>query len=1093
MLFATTNLSAQTVKLDLSLQNVTLREFFSAIEEKTNYTFMLNNSIDQTQLVSVEAKQENLDAVLKKVLTGKGITFEISGRQIILKLSEATNTNRSSKIVTGIVTDTYGDPIIGANVMEKGTTNGTVTDIDGNFSIQVPSNTTLQISYIGYIIQSIGVGNKSHLQISLHEDTQSLDEVVVVGYGTVKKSDLTGSISSLKAEDITLGLSQSPDIALKAKTAGVQITTVSGQPGAGAVVRIRGNSSILGSNEPLYVVDGVPLDGGDAADGIQGVSISPLTIINPSDIESMEILKDASATAIYGSRGANGVIMITTKRGKQGAFSANFNASIGFQTVENRLDLTTPEQWAELWNESMDYKNKGEGKYDLNNLPARTNWQDKIFRTAPIQSYELSFSGGTDKLQYMLSGGYTAQDGIIMNTDFKRYSIRTNLENKFTNWLTVGANLSATRTDSNQAGQGSIDSDNAVGLISLASPVSPIYNEDGSYNQYTDIESKRANPYASLKELVNNDVRNRFVSNVYAEITFLKELKFRTNFAVDVVDATAKYYAPSYIAEGRAAKGSASLGSYNKLYWNSTNTLTYTNIFNEIHSLTAMIGAEWQKDEVERFRASGTGFANDNAKFYNLAEATSFNASSGYAAWQMQSYMTRINYSLMNRYSFTFTGRLDGSSRFGSDHKNAFFPSAAFAWRISEEEFLNKKEWLSNLKARVSYGTSGEQGIPLYQTLSTLGNSQVYVGKDLFTGYFPTRSADPSLKWEKTKQVNAGIDMGFFGGRLSATIDYYYKRTDDLLYHRAVPASSGYTSILQNIGSIDNKGFELTVGAVLIDKKDFKWDISINNSINRNKVLDLGEGRKEILNPSGGLTSGDVKAQPSILRVGEPLGLLYGYKSDGVIYDQAESDIAKELGQVLYAPGELKIVDLNNDGKINDADKTIIGDPNPDFTGGMTNTFMYKGFQLSILCQWVVGNDIMSFQHLNNQRLALGYNATKEWYKTRWQENNPSRETPRAGYDVRAYPDVSYHVFDGSFFKINNISLSYTLPKLIVERMKLNNLRISASVDNVYTFTSYPGWSPDISAMGGNVMGQGIDASSYPAPRTVSFGINVGF
>ena len=1092
--------SFSQIHLTVRFDKTDIREVLQTIEEKTDYIFLYKDRIfDFSQKINADFTDAKFEEVLKSFCEQTNTMYEIRDRQIILKekaSSLSVEQQPQKKSISGKVTDTNGATLPGVTVVLKGTTTGTITDASGNYSLpNVPENATVQFSFVGMKTQELTVGNKTTMNVTLVEDAIGIEEVVAIGYGSVKKSDLTGSVTSLNSDAISLGYSQSPDLALKGKTAGVQITTVSGQPGAGAVVRIRGTNSIVGSNEPLYVVDGVPLDGGGAADGIQGVSSSPLTIISPSDIESMEVLKDASSTAIYGSRGANGVILITTKRGKEGAYNANFNISKGFQNVSHRLELTTPEQWAELWNESMDYKNGGVGKYDISNLPARTNWQDEIFQTAPIQNYELSFSGGNEKLHYMLSGGYTSQDGIIMNTDFKRYSIRANLENKFTKWLTVGVNLSATRTDSNQAqdAEGTVSADNPVGLILTASPVVPIYNMDGSYVQYVDVESKRENPYASLKEITNNDIRNRFVSNIYTEISFLKELKLRSNFAADVVDARGKYYAPSYIAQGRAANGSASIGSNNKIYWNLTNALTYSKIFRDIHRLTAMVGVEWQKDVVEKYLASGTEFANDNARFDNLGEATNYGASSGYAAWQMQSYITRFTYSLMNRYLFTFTGRRDGSSRFAKGNKNAFFPSGAFGWRLNEEDFLKDVRSISNLKFRASYGISGEQGIPLYQTFSTLSASKVFVGTELNTGYIPTRAADPSLRWEKTQQVDVGLDVGLWGGRLNASVDYYHKRTNDLLYQKALPASSGFTARLGNIGSIENKGLEVMLDAFIVDNKKFKWDLKVNNAFNRNKLINLGDGRKEIINPSGGVSGGDLKSTPSILRVGEPLGLIYGYQSDGVIYDQAESDIAKQMGQIQYAPGELKIRDLNGDGKISDQDKTIIGDANPKFTGGITNTFTYKGFQLNLLCQWVVGNDIMSYQHMANQRLSLGYNATKEWYDTRWQVNNPSRVEPRAGYDIRAYPDVSYNIYDGSYFRINNVSLSYELPKHLISRIKLNNLKFSVGIDNLYTFTKYPGWSPDVSSMGDNVMGQGIDVASYPVPRTTTFGINIGF
>jgi len=996
--------------------------------------------------------------------------------------------------ITGTVTDTSGEPLIGVNVSVKGTPIGSITDIDGNYSLsQISPQSVLIFSYIGYLSQEFMVGNQRTIPVQLREDTQALEEVVVIGYGVVKKSDLTGSVSTLKSEIIDIGVSNSPDQALKGKVAGVQITTVSGQPGAGNIVRVRGTSSILGSNEPLYVVDGIPLDGGGSAAGISGTSISPLTTISPSDIESIDILKDASATAIYGSRGANGVIMITTKQGQYtSVFNVNANITTGFQQVDHLIKLTTPEQWAEMWNESMDYKNFGLGKFDVNNLPARTDWQKAIFRTAPIQRYELTFDGGTGNLRYMLSGGYTMQDGIILDTDFRRYTLRANIENKTTNWLTVGANISATRTDSNQSEDGTIDSNTPIAQIILASPITPIYKDDGTYELYADVENRRPNPYASIKEITSNDVRNRFGSNLYAIITFIPDLMMKTNFAVDYVNSNSYNYIPNYIAQGISPNGSARIGVRNQLYWNWTNTLTYMKTFNQIHSLTATAGLEFQKNLVRSSDARGTNFANNNAMFYNIGEAGTFTANSNYSAWQLESYFTRIIYALMNKYILTLTGRIDGSSRFGANNKYATFPSTAVAWRIKEEDFMKGIDVISNLKLRVSYGVSGEQGIPLFQTLSTLTTNDVWMNNTLYTGYYPARSADPNLKWEKTQQTNIGFDIGLLNNRLNLTLDYYYKKTNDLLYRKALPPTSGFTSMLKNIGSTENKGIEISLDAYVINTKDFKWDLNINNAWNRNKLLELGDGQLEILNPGDGVSGGDIKSWPSILRVGAPLGVLYGYTSDGVLYDEREAAMAADMGHVLPFPGELKIVDLNGDGKITDADKDIIADANPKFTGGMTNAFTYKNFQLSILLQWVYGNDIMSFQHLNNQRLTLGYNAMKDWYDARWTETNPSRTEPRSGYDVRAYTDVSYHVFDGSFLRINNVTFSYSLPKNLLNKIKLKTIKASAMVDNLYTFTKFRGWTPDISSFD-NVMGQGIDAGVYPVPRTVSFSLNIGF
>ena len=472
---------SQVAEISLNLHNVTISEALEEIKQQSEYSFWYkNDEINLNEKISVKVAKQSIDQVLHGILVKQGLSYTIDDKHIIIYKGEAhSNMDQKEKKITGVITDQNKEPIIGANVLVKGTTNGTITDLDGKFTLQVPEQAVLEISYIGYITNEISVKDKIHLTVQLKEDAQNLDEVVVVGYGTMKKSDLTGSVSSLSTEDITRGFAMSPDMALRGKTAGVQIVTQSGQPGAGGVVRIRGNSSILGSNEPLYVVDGVPLSGGDSAEGVDGVSSSPLTTISPSDIESMEILKDASATAIYGSRGANGVVMITTKQGKEGRFVANLNITTGFQKIGHRLELTSPTEWAEMWNEYMDYKNNGVGKYDLNQLPAQTDWIDAGFRTALLQNYELSLRGGTNKLRYMLSGGYSDQEGIVIGTDFKRYTLRTNLENDFNKWLSIGANISASRTETNSVSQGSIDDGNIMGYLTLASPVVPIYDEDG--------------------------------------------------------------------------------------------------------------------------------------------------------------------------------------------------------------------------------------------------------------------------------------------------------------------------------------------------------------------------------------------------------------------------------------------------------------------------------------------------------------------------------------------------------------------------------------------------------------------------------------
>lgn len=993
----------------------------------------------------------------------------------------------------GHVKDSNGEPIIGATVLQKDTHNGTITDIDGNFMLDVSDKSTIVISYVGYSDQTIVLRGQKNIEVILKDDVMALDELVVVGYGVVKKSDLTGSVSSVKSDVLDIGLSQSPDQALRSKVPGVQIVSVSGQPGSGAMVRIRGNSSITGSNEPLYVVDGVPFSGGGSSPGTEGTDATPLTSINPSDIEKIEVLKDASSTAIYGSRGANGVILITTKQGKEGKVRVNLDVKLGVQTVDHKLDLTNAQEFATMWNEYVDFRNTGT-KYDLNNLPADTDWQSLMLRKAQIQSYNLSFSGGTEKLKYMLSGGFTSQDGIVINTGYKRYTFRSNLDSKINNWLTIGSNISANRTETDLVKQSSINADNPVSLMTISNPLVPCYDEDGNYTKGTILaDSDKGNPVATMKQTDNNSINTKFSGNFYAVMDLMKGLQFRTNFATDLLDSNGYYYSPSSLLESENAKGKAVIGHRSKSYWNFTNTLTYNVSVKEIHNITAMLGAEWQKDVTRTVKTNAQTFPNDNGGYDAIGQASSFSSTSSYSAWQMASYLGRFNYSYKNKYLATVTARLDGSSKFGINNKYAFFPSLALAWRVNEEDFMKSFDWLSNLKMRISYGRSGEQGINAYQTLSVLGSSNIWIGDQLYTTFSPSRNADPDLSWEKTDQLDLGIDFGVLNNRLNFVFDAYYKKTTDLLYPISIPGSSGFTSQLKNVGSMENKGFEFALNALLINSKDFSWDIGLNTSINRNKVLDLGPGNDKVLAPEGAVSGGNISGNPCVLIVGKPVGVFYGYISDGVIYDEAESLAAKEAGQTAYYPGELKIRDITGEGKITTDDKTVIGDSNPDFIGGMTNTLRYKGFQLDMQFQWVYGNDILNYQHAQNQRISTGNNSIKEWFDSRWTEENPSRTQPRAGYDERAYVDCTYHVFDGSYFRVNNLTLSYNFPTKILKKIYLDNLKLSFSVDNVYTFTKYNGWTPDINSFGENVVAQGIDAGTYPLPRTYTLGLKIGF
>jgi len=1106
LLWASLHLAAATKSqtVTLKVKKQPLPEVLASIKAQTGYLILYNDRyVNPQMLVSIDVNNQRLETVLDQLLSPRQLTYYIKDQTIAIRRPKTTSAQITRPMpvpevqqpeVSGTVTDESGQPLEGVTVAVKNSRVATITDSNGNYRIPISKDgTTLVFTIVGFDAQEHRMGTRRVFDLRLKASLSDLDEVVVVGYGTTRKSDLTGSIASVKSEDLNIGMVQSADIGLRGKVAGVQVTQISGQPGAGTTIRIRGTNSIQGNNEPLYVVDGIPLSGGNNAEGLAtgiDASTSGLTHISPSDIESIEILKDASATAIYGARGASGVVLITTKRGKEGASNVNFNVYTGMQQLDKKVELTSPEEWAIMWNEAAEYLNLPT-RYDVNNLPARTDWQNEIYRKAPIQNYELMFSGGNEKMRYMLSSGYMDQKGIVVNSSFKRYSFRLNLDRKVSDRLNIGANFSVVGTNSNVAESANENATDAVGATLLASPTLSV-KENGEYILYVDMDNKNPNPVSKLREYVNKDIRSRLLGNIFGELDIIPGLKAKVSFSMDVSNGKANFYAPKSTTVGKLNEGLARVGVVNTVYWNSTNTLTYTKEINDIHRLTVMGGVTWEKSVGESLSSTASGFVTDLLTFNNLGSATNLSTASGNPnMFSIHSYIGRANYSLLDRYLLTFTGRIDGSSRFGAENKYAVFPSLALGWRLSEEPFFQPlKATVNNLKLRVSHGVTGEQAIPSFRSLSSLTSSVIILGEDAnAVGFYQTRLPNPNLKWERTRQTDLGIDVGFWNNRLSLVVDVYKKKTTDLLFAIDIPRTSGFQSALQNIGSIENKGLEVGVSAQLLSGK-FSWDMTINNSFNRNKLLALSSGIQEIYNPTGGIISGDTKSQPTLLRVGMPLGILYGYVFDGAILDEAE---AATIKQSRSAPGELKVKDIDGDGAITVADKTIIGNANPKYTGGWTNNFSYKGFGLMVLTHWSVGNDIYSLQHVMNTFMDRGYNMAKDFYLNRWTAENPNSHTPRSGHDARNYVDNSWHVFNGSFFRIKNITLSYDIPVNTLDIKFLRGLRAYLSADNVHTFTKYPGYNPEGSAFGSNSLAQGVDIGVYPNAKVFMLGLNVTF
>ena len=800
------------------------------------------------------------------------------------------------KIITGQILDENDDPLPGVNIVVKNTTIGTVTDVSGNYRLNVPDDaTTLVYSSVGYLTEEIQLEGRSVINVQMLPDIQSLSEVVVIGYGAVKKSNLTGAVSSVKASEIQEAPFTSIDQGLVGRASGVMVTQTSGMPGAVASIRIRGSSSLQGGNEPLYVIDGFPVyNGGGYGNTGGNARMSGLSTINPADIESIEILKDASATAIYGARAANGVVLITTKSGKEGRDQITFDAYYGSQSVVRKIDVMNALQYAELVNEA--YTNDGlDPVYDADKMaelrenPEGTDWQDEVFRTAPIQNYQLTFSGGDKKTNYSISGNYFNQQGVIRNSDFNRYSGRINISRNITDDFRIGTSLNISRTKSNAV---VTDVGGQSGVVSGAmkfNPISPVFQNE-ELGEYTPVNSPGVitpNPVATADEQVRESTMLRLLGNLYGEWEFIPGLTAKVSFGTDLVNTKFDTFIPSNIFESGGVASASVNGRYTT-NWLNENTLRWDKEIMPGHSLSLLGGITFQENLFEGFEASSQEYVNNVLEENALGAGAIYNQpSSASEEWSLMSYLGRINYNLREKYLISFNARVDGSSRFGSNNKYAFFPSGALAWRLIEEDFIQDLNLFSNLKTRVSYGFTGNQEIGLYNSLPTLTNNTYTLGRSLVTGFYPNSIPNPDLRWEKTSQFDVGLDFGFFDERLRFTTDYYYKKTTDLIYDVAVPYVSGFASSLQNIGSVQNQGVELSIESDIFTRGDFSWTSAFNISFNRNKITELGgEDYKDVGGGDGHLKTGSVHR----LIVGEPIGLFYGYVFDGIFQDQGELD-----------------------------------------------------------------------------------------------------------------------------------------------------------------------------------------------------------
>jgi TonB-linked SusC/RagA family outer membrane protein len=1021
--------------------------------------------------------------------------------------------------VTGRVTGNNGEPLPGVTVLVKGTTNGTATDANGNFALSVPENSTLVFSSVGFVRQEVAVGTTTNFNISLKDDTQSLKEVVVVGYGTQSRQELTTSVASVGAAQIARQPVAGFDQALQGQAPGVQVTAPTGAPGAGINVRVRGNASLTLNGSPLYVIDGVPVLPDYQQELTTGNQrLNPLNTINPNDIESIDVLKDGAAAAIYGVRAANGVVVITTKRGKVGQAQVGLSMYYGKQYLRKKLDLLNSTQFARQYNETITNYNAQQTSpgsivpipfADPNN-PGQynTDWQDEVYRPAAIQNYQLNVSGGTEKTRYYIAGGYFKQDGININSGFDRFNFKVNFDQEVSSRFRMGVNLNTSRSHTNgsvrsELGAGS--SGTVIGAL-VQIPTIPVYNADGTYAVNT-FATNFDNPVGNLRESNNNAIVYQAIGNLFGELDILKNLKLRSSIGLDFRTQTENTFIsrnyPSLALPGvdPSLRGSARTATNQQVIWLLENTLTYNPNLGEKSHLTLLAGQSMQASD--RFTSgAGTRSFASNAVPYLSAGAIADGIPGSYAdQWSLLSFFSRAIYDYDQRYLATVSFRADASSRFSAANRFGYFPAVALGWRISKESFFPETKVISDLKLRASFGANGNQEIYTYQRYARYAVGYNYQGTgSAIVGGISQSDIGNEVKWETTYQYNGGIDLAMFDNRLTFTFDIYNKHTKDLLNSVPIPQSSGAQtlSIFQNLGSIENKGIEIGLVTKNVDGQNgaFAWSTNFNVSGNRNKILDLGTQTSD----AGVQSPRVIITGNTIQQAGVPLAVFYGYVADGIIQTQDQLNALNAASPTkIYqatktAPGDIKFKDLNGDGVINASDRTIIGNPNPKAFAGVTNNFSYKGLDLSVFFQGSFGNDIYNQTRtvIEGQTDPINQSAA---VLNHWTPTNTDTNIPRP---VRSDPNSNNRlstrfIEDGSYVRLKNITLGYTVPVSISKHAAIKSLRVYATTQNLVTWTKYSGYDPEVSADPLSTTSIGRDFGVYPQSRTYTVGLNATF
>lgn len=1076
------NVHSQNAKVSIRMNNVKLDKILNEIENQTDYLFIYNNQVDINKITSVKVKNEAVAQVLDKILSGTGINYELEGTHIILTTEaiKDLHAQQQAKTVTGTVTDVSGEPIIGANIRIKGTTTGTITDIDGNFSIEAEPQSVIEVSYIGYLTQETVINNQKSIRFLLKEDTKTLDEVVVIGYGVQKKADLTGSVANINTEKLNTQSNANIGQALQGKIAGVDIVSQGGAPGSGTRIMVRGIGT-LNNASPLYIVDGMYMNSIDH--------------INPNDIASIDVLKDASSAAIYGSRAANGVIIVTTKEGSntEGKPIIDLSVNLGISTASKFLDMLDAKGWAEVTTIARQAIGKPalDMATDLANKPDN-DWQDIMFRPALMQNYNLSVKGGGKYSTYYTGLGYFNQDGIVKGTNYQRYNIQSKNDYK-RGIFSAGTNLIISFSHDkplHQELRGGM-----IGTILQSVPTLEKYDDTreggygGTYGDVVNIPHPLAIIDDNIMDRYNENVK--IFANLYAQIELFKGLKYKLNLTPDFSFERYKNYLNKYDF-GLATNSITQLTERQRRRRNILveNLLTFDRTFGE-HKISALAGYTYQDSRFRHIQAYGEGLPQGLEEI----DAATTNRSNEGNSWRsvLTSILGRVFYSYQNKYLFTATIRRDGSSKFGKNNRYGYFPSFSLGWNVAEEKFMENVHWLDQLKLRGGYGVLGNQEIDNYQYSSTITTGINYPDGNggLLQGAFPKNFANPDIKWEETAMTNVGIDFMAFNNRLSLTADYYVKNTKDILLTVPIPISSGGANDpIRNAGKIRNNGFEFNLGWMDQPNPDISYGINLIGSFNKNKVIAMGSESGSI---KGGSTNQNITTSET--KAGYPIGGYWLISTAGYFNSQEEVDAYAKDGkkiQPVAEPGDIKFVDANNDGVINDDDRVFQGSPFPDFTFALNGNMRYKNFDLSIGLQGVLGNKIYNATRQTLEDVTKGSNFLASCLDY-WTPENKNASHPRLTWDdpnrnTRAESDR--YLENGSYLRLRSVQLGYTFPQTWFKGA-IQHARVYINAENLFTITSYSGYSPDVNADNANY--RGFDNFIYPTNRTFMLGLNVTF